>query len=113
MFLLIMAQEAEDWELDDTEWEMSENFKEWDAINVLMWIGVLNDDLEDEYSDRFRRHKINGEHFTRDQLGDDAWCRERFGMGINLSKRFSAVVRKRITAYENYLTFSLRPSQCF
>lgn len=99
-----MAQQEtseSDYELDDSEWDMETNFKEWTTNDVLMWIGLLDEDFEEEYGDIFMNQSIDGQHFTRKVLGDPAWCRSRFGMNVTVSKSFAAVVRARITNYEN------------
>lgn len=44
---------------------------------------------------------ISGAHFTRGKLGKAKWCRTVLNMNQLLSQQFSAVIRQRITKYEN------------
>ena len=94
---------------DGSGWEFSLDFKEWDHEIFLSWLDYIDPEEEEELRDEDKyvwKDKsgadITGQCFTRSKLGNADWCRETFNMKYQLSLQFSAIVRRRITNYENW-----------
>eukprot|EP00485_Elphidium_margaritaceum_P002476 CAMPEP_0202690032 /NCGR_PEP_ID=MMETSP1385-20130828/5170_1 /ASSEMBLY_ACC=CAM_ASM_000861 /TAXON_ID=933848 /ORGANISM="Elphidium margaritaceum" /LENGTH=860 /DNA_ID=CAMNT_0049345259 /DNA_START=20 /DNA_END=2602 /DNA_ORIENTATION=- len=97
---------------DGTGWAFDENFSEWDHDNFKLWLTWIDD--SDELID-FNWHdenheEISGVHFTRDKLGDPSWVKRNVSLPHELCEEFAALVRKRITNYENLAAQNQPPS---
>eukprot|EP01084_Bolivina_argentea_P164621 286193_1 len=86
---------------DGYGWEFELDFSEFDTQVIIEWIYILDDDFGDDYEEKFTIQSITGEHFKRNQLGNEQWCRSELGMNPQTAKLFSSVVRRRITKHEN------------
>eukprot|EP01084_Bolivina_argentea_P024704 45990_1 len=86
----------------DNGWEFELDFSEWDTQVIVQWIFQLDEDFGDDYEEKFNVQSISGQHFKRNQLGNEQWCRTELGMNQQIEKSFSSIVRQRITKYENH-----------
>eukprot|EP01084_Bolivina_argentea_P024706 45992_1 len=95
----------------DNGWEFELDFSEWDTQVIVQWIFELDEDenFGDDYEEKFNIRSISGQHFKRNQLGNEQWCRTDLGMNQQIAKSFSAIVRQRITKYENHRKKSYVP----
>mmetsp|Transcript_35506 Transcript_35506/g.43865 ORF Transcript_35506/g.43865 Transcript_35506/m.43865 type:complete len:223 (+) Transcript_35506:20-688(+) len=89
--------------INDDVWSYEENYKAWSNKDLITWLGLISEELEQLYGNTLKTKQLTGIDIHPDRLGNKEYLINTLNMHPNHASELSKIINARVAKYGSFI----------